>query len=79
LASRLEKEAGLGTAYPVEANAVFVSLPKPLFDGLRERGWMIYNFIGGDTARLMCSWQTTEADIDALLRDIRELGSLRRS
>jgi len=70
LAARLEKEAGLTTAHPVEANAVFVRLPDALIRGLRERGWTIYNFIGGDVARLMCSWQTTDADIDALVSDV---------
>jgi threonine aldolase len=70
LAARLEKEAGLKTTYPTEANAVFVRLPDALIRSLRERGWVIYNFIGGDVARLMCSWQTTDADIDALVADV---------
>jgi len=70
LASRLEKEAGLTAAHPVEANAAFIRLPENLLAGLRARGWVIYNFIGGDVARFMCSWQTTEADIEALLVDV---------
>jgi threonine aldolase len=73
LASRLEKEAGLAPAYPVEANAAFIDIPETLIKGLRDRGWVIYNFIGGNVARLMCSWQTADADIDALMADIREL------
>jgi len=77
LAARLEKEAGLTSAHPVEANAAFIRLPENLLSGLRERGWVIYNFIGGDVARLMCSWQTTDADIDALLADVASLGSPR--
>ena len=48
-------------------------MPESLRSGLRERGWVIYNFIGGDVVRLMCSWRTTEADIDALLADVAEL------
>ncbi len=70
LQTRLEKEAGLLAAYPVEANAAFIHLPENLLKGLRERGWVIYNFIGSGMVRFMCSWQTTEADIDALLADI---------
>jgi threonine aldolase len=31
----------------------------------------MYSFIGEGGARLMSSWQTTDADIDALLTDIR--------
>jgi threonine aldolase len=73
LAARLKKEAGLAAAHPVEANAVFVALPDPLIKGLRDRGWVIYTFIGGNVARLMCSWQTTEADIDALVSDVVDL------
>lgn len=69
LASRLQTEANLAPVHSVEANVVFVSLPKNLAQGLRERGWGFYNFIGG-AARFMCSWQTTEADIDAIVADI---------
>jgi len=73
LATRLEKEAGLSAAYPVEANAAFITMPDSLYQGLRQRGWVVYNFIGGNTVRLMCSWRTTEADIDALLADVVEI------
>ncbi len=70
LALRFEKEAGLPAAYPVEANAAFIALPDYLLRGLHERGWQVYNFIAGDIVRFMCSWQTAEADIDALLADV---------
>ena len=73
LASRFEKETGLAAAHPVEANAVFIPMPESLLEGLRARGWVIYNFIGGNVVRLMCSWHTTEADIDALLADAAEI------
>jgi threonine aldolase len=73
LASRCEKEAGLAAAHPVEANAAFIAMPADLYRALKKRGWVIYNFIGGNTVRLMCSWRTTEADIDALLADIADI------
>ena len=73
LASRFEKETGLVAAHPVEANAAFIPMPENLLKGLRERGWVLYNFIGGQVVRLMCSWNTTEADIDALLADVAEI------
>jgi threonine aldolase len=73
LAARFEKEAGIVAVHPVEANAAFIPLPDYLAQGLRERGWLIYNFIGGDVIRFMCSWQTTEADIDALMSDVAAL------
>jgi threonine aldolase len=70
LASRLQNEARLSSPHPVEANAVFVTMPADLVKSLRDRGWVIYNFIGSGVVRLMCSWQTREADINALLNDI---------
>ena len=73
LASRFETEAGLAAAHPVEANAAFIPLPDHLAQGLHARGWKIYNFIGGNVTRFMCSWRTTEADIDALMTDVTDL------
>jgi threonine aldolase len=72
LASRLEKEAGLIAVHPVESNAAFIAMPEALYHGLKQRGWVIYNFIGG-AVRLMCSWSTTDADIDAFLTDVTDL------
>jgi threonine aldolase len=72
LAARFEKEAGLRAIHPVDANAAFIPMPDALYRGLRSRGWEIYNYIGG-AVRLMCSWSTTQADIDALLADVVEL------
>ncbi len=69
LAQRLESEAGLMIAHPTEANAVFLKFPTEHAQRLRDRGWHFYSFIGGNTARLMCSWQTSEAEIDAFVAD----------
>jgi threonine aldolase len=60
---------GIRVLYPVQANAVFVELPPHILSRLAERGWQLYTFIGGGT-RLMCSWNTTETDIDRLLQDV---------
>ncbi len=68
LASGLE---GLGAApaYPVEANGVFVRLPEALDRAFRAGGHGYYPF--GDASagivRLMCSFDTTPADVDGLL------------
>lgn len=72
LASRLKTEANITPAFPVETNGVFINLPQALEQGLHDRGWVFYNF-AGNTARLMCSWQTTEADINAFVADVIEL------
>jgi threonine aldolase len=62
---------GVEVLYPVEANAVFARIPARVHESLRSRGWRYYLFIGGG-ARFMCSWSTTEEEVDALLQDIRE-------
>lgn len=70
LAAGLAGIAGVRLLAPVEANAVFVDLPRDRAGALRARGWTFYDFIATGGYRLMCSWQTTEADVDALLRDL---------
>jgi threonine aldolase len=59
--------------FPRQANSVFVELPRNVIDGLWERGWMFYNFIGKGGCRLMCAWDSTEADIDAFVSDMKML------
>jgi threonine aldolase len=56
---------------PREANAVFVQLPQKTIQRLYEKGWRFYTFIGDGGVRLMTSWDTTEAGIDAFLSDLR--------
>ncbi len=55
-----------------QVNSVFLMLPPVVADRLRERGWQFYTFIGAGGARFMCSWDTTEADCDALVADLVE-------
>jgi threonine aldolase len=55
-----------------QANAVFVRLPDALAESLRAKGWKFYNFIGAAACRFMCSWAVTDADVDALLADVRQ-------
>jgi threonine aldolase len=71
LAEALGKLPGVEILHPVEANAVFARLPDDVVEHLQARGWHFYSFIGEGGARLMCSWQTRDADIDALVADIR--------
>ncbi|WP_434421087.1 threonine aldolase family protein [Nannocystis pusilla] len=63
---------GLVPAFPRESNAVFVDLPPAVDRRLRNRGHAYYPFATpvGARARLMCSFATTPADIDAFLADI---------
>jgi threonine aldolase len=73
LADRLEKEAGIQSVFPVEANAVFVSMDERLAKGLQARGWRFYKFIEPDVYRLMCSWATTERDISDFVGHVSSL------
>jgi threonine aldolase len=75
MAKRLEVELrrfpDMRILYPVEANAVFVRLPPGWSDALHQRGWHYYSIADGD--RLMCSWDTEEEDITALVEDLRAI------
>lgn len=68
LAARLGA-AGIATAYPVQANAVFVELTAAQAMAVRAKGWIFYSFIGG-AARFVCAWDTQAAWIDALADDL---------
>jgi threonine aldolase len=70
LATRLRMEAGIESVFPVDANAVFVSMDERLASGLHARGWRFYKFIEPNVYRLMCSWSTTGEQISGLLADI---------
>jgi threonine aldolase len=61
---------GVRIASPVDANAVFILAADPILDGLRERGWRFYTFIGG-AARFMFAWDSELSRIDDLVRDLR--------
>lgn len=67
LARGLCQIAGVELMYPVEANAVFVTLPGPAIERLRQSGWAFYQFIGSGGARFVCSWATTQGLVDELI------------
>ncbi len=64
---------GVRIAYPLQANAVFAALPRPVIERLHEQ----YHFYVWDedagVVRWMCSWQTTPDDVDALAGALREV------
>ncbi len=66
---------GLQFLHPTQANAVFIDMPPALNTALHKRGWHFYTLYGDRDARLMCSWDTTEEDVDAFAADLRELTS----
>jgi threonine aldolase len=58
--------------FKVEANAVFLKLPPAVAEGLHERGWMFYTFIGG-AARFMFAWDAEPERMNALVNDLHAL------
>lgn len=62
---------GLKLMFPRQANSVFVEMPPHVLDHLHQQGWHFYTFIGAGGARFMCSWDTTEASVQALVGDIK--------
>lgn len=70
LAAGLAKLPDVSLLYPTDANAVFACLPEPIKQRLKDRGWVFYSFIGGGS-RFMCSWATTDQDVEDLLEDAR--------
>ena len=67
---------GLTLRHAVQANEVFVDLPPATAELLHQRGWHIYDFIGDGGWRFVCSWDTTAADVAALLADLPVAGPL---
>ena len=63
---------GVGISHPVQSNAVFAKFPRPSEEQLRARGWHFYTgVITPEETRLMCSWDTTTGDVDALVADLQ--------
>ncbi|MFV3126566.1 threonine aldolase family protein [Niveispirillum sp. KHB5.9] len=74
LAAAIVGLEGVVAAYPVQANAVFLTAPIAMLDGLRERGWRFYSFIGG-AARFMFAWDADPERVTALIDDLRDLAA----
>ena len=70
LAGRIEGIEGIDIVAPPDANAVFVHAADEILEGMHQRGWKFYTFIGG-AARFMCSWDTQRTRIDEFARDLR--------
>lgn len=68
---QLKEIRGLKLMFPRQANSVFVELPPPVIEHLHRQGWHFYTFIGAGGVRFMCSWDTTEESVQALVADIK--------
>jgi len=73
LEQRLRDLSAVEILLPRQANSVFVQFSPEMADALYARGWKFYSFIGQGGCRLMCSWDTTKEDVEALVSDVRAL------
>jgi len=71
LGAELQALPGVEVVHPVQANAVFIRLPQRVIEILQADGWYFYTFIGTGEARLMCSWNTRDEDVTALVNAVR--------
>jgi threonine aldolase len=76
LAEQVREQPGVTITRPVEANAVFAILAPDAVRALRER----YDFYVWDEARSevrwMCSWDTTEEDVEGFARAVAEVAGV---
>jgi threonine aldolase len=76
LADAVAGMEGVEVTHPVEANGVFATLPRPAIDQLLEELPPEHPFYMWDDARnevrWMCSWDTSEDDVDAFAKAIGE-------
>lgn len=74
-AKRLEQECsrlGFAISYPVEANELFIQLPEAKIRSLQEH---FFFYVWDETKhiiRLVCSWDTQDADIESFIHHLRE-------
>lgn len=64
------RKVGLEPLYPREASSVFLALDAPTRSALAAKGWVLYDDPAWGGTRMVCSWDTTEADVDALIVDL---------
>ncbi|MGZ8665496.1 MAG: threonine aldolase family protein [Solirubrobacterales bacterium] len=74
LGAALERIEGVELAQPVEANGVFAQLPAAAIERLEidpdgNRAFYVWDEPSG-TVRLMCSWDTESADVDAFVASL---------
>jgi threonine aldolase len=71
LASALADVPGLTITRPVETNAVFAALPPAVTESLqRDYPFYVWDEAAGEV-RWMCSWDTTEEDVDGFAAAVR--------
>ncbi|HEU0131209.1 MAG TPA: beta-eliminating lyase-related protein [Mycobacteriales bacterium] len=71
LADGIAGTPGVGASYPVETNAVFVTLPRAAVDALEAWTHFYVWDPARDLVRFVTAWDTTDADVAALAAGVR--------
>lgn len=72
LAAGIDGLPGVALVQPQQVNGIFVRMPKAVIAPLQAE-FHFYDWIESEQiVRLMCSWDTTEADVDAFVAGIRK-------
>ncbi|WP_229898742.1 threonine aldolase family protein [Streptomyces hiroshimensis] len=72
LAERVRAVEGVEVLHPVQSNAVFARLPHDVSERLQKRYRFYFWDEGAGDVRWMCSFDTTEADVDAFAAALAE-------
>ena len=73
LAAAVTEIPGVRLTQPVQANGVFAILPPGAAERLQQ-SWLFYTWDESTgEVRWMCSWDTTEEDVDAFAADVAEV------
>jgi threonine aldolase len=72
LEERVIKIPGVAVVQPVQANAVFASLPRKAIDKLLEKYFFYTWDEDKNEVRWMCSWNTTEKQVEDFARAVAE-------
>ena len=79
LAAGLQAVPGASLAAPAQANELFVTLPRPVIDGLARAGALFYSWPETDpattTIRLVTRHDTADGEVDALVATAHRLAS----
>ena len=68
---------GVELLHPVEGNEIFCTMPAALAEGLASRGFLMHPWgpAGAGEMRLVCAFDRTEDEVDALLAAARQLAA----
>ncbi len=75
LSESVREIADVELAYPTQANGVFARIPRHAVEPLQQHSFFYVWDEVGPVARWMCSFDTTEADVDAFVAALRALVS----